>query len=185
VHAVHLDAADIALLARQGASVAHCPASNLKLASGFAPVAQLLKAGVNVAIGTDGAASNNRLDMLAETRLAALLAKGVAGDAAALPAHAALHAATLAGARALGLESKVGSLAVGKAADVMAVSLNTIETTPVYDPVSHMIYAAGREDVTDVWVAGRHVVSARQLQTGRSADLIRSAGLWQNRARGA
>src|SRR5207247_902873 len=151
---------EIALLARNGASVAHCPSSNLKLASGFAPVAKLQAAGVNLALGSDGAASNNRLDVFEEMRLAALLAKAVAGDAAALPAHAALRAATLGGARALGLETRAGSITAGKAADLAAVRLAGPELEPCYDPVSHLVYAAGREHVTDVWVAGRRLVSS-------------------------
>ncbi|CAN0480273.1 unnamed protein product, partial [Phaeothamnion confervicola] len=154
VHAVHLTEGDITLLARHGASVAHCPASNLKLASGFAPVARLLEASVNVGIGTDGAASNNRLDMFAEMRLAALLAKGVASRADALPAATALRMSTIDAARALGLETRIGSIETGKLADLTAVSLARLELQPVYDPLSHLVYAAERTDVSDVWVAG-------------------------------
>jgi 5-methylthioadenosine/S-adenosylhomocysteine deaminase len=166
VHAVHLDEGEIALLAKHGASVAHCPSSNLKLASGFAPVAQLAAAGVNLCIGTDGAASNNRLDMFEEMRLGALLAKAVARDAEALPAHAALRAATLGGARALGLEARIGSIVAGKAADIAAVRLAAPELSPCYDPVSQLVYAAGREHVSDVLVAGK-----RLLEKGIIADL--------------
>lgn len=183
VHAVHLDEDEIALLAKHGASVAHCPSSNLKLASGIAPVAQLLAAGVNVGIGTDGAASNNRLDMFAEMRLAALLAKGASGDASALSAHAALQAATLNGARALGLDAEIGSLLPGKAADIAAVDLGATVLQPVYDPVSHLVYAAGRENVTDVWVAGSRVVNALQLTRLDVPSLESGARLWQNRIR--
>jgi 5-methylthioadenosine/S-adenosylhomocysteine deaminase len=183
VHAVHLTEEEIGLLARHGASVAHCPTSNLKLASGIAPIAQLLEAGVNVGLGTDGAASNNRLDMFAEMRLAALLAKGASGNAQALPAHAALHAATLSGARALGLEAKIGSLLPGKAADLAAVNLGATELQPVYDPVSHLVYAAGREHVTDVWVAGNRVVNALQFRRLDVPRLETGARLWQNRLR--
>ena len=181
VHAVHLDAGEIALLALHGASVAHCPASNLKLASGIAPVAALLDAGVNVGIGTDGAASNNRLDMFAEMRLAALLAKGASGRAAALPAHAALHAATLAGARALGQEQRIGSITPGKCADLVAVNLGTLGLMPVYDPVSHLVYAAGRSDVSDVWVGGKHVVKKQQMAWIENEELESIALMWQNR----
>jgi 5-methylthioadenosine/S-adenosylhomocysteine deaminase len=187
VHAVHLSAADIELLARRGASVAHCPASNLKLGSGIAPVTELLAAGVNLGIGTDGAASNDRLDLLAETRLAALLAKGRSHDAGALPAHAALEAATLGGARALGLDRRIGSLEPGKAADLTAFDLGTLETQPVYAPVAQLIYAAGREHVTEVWVAGRRVVKGRQVlaeaATGGEAGTAASLRAWQNRCR--
>jgi 5-methylthioadenosine/S-adenosylhomocysteine deaminase len=180
VHAVHLGVEEIALLARHGCSVAHCPSSNLKLASGFAPVGALLDAGVNVGLGTDGAASNNRLDVLLEMRTAALLAKAVSGNPETMPAHAALHAATLAGARALGLDRTIGSIEVGKSADLCAVSLESLETRPCYDPVSHLVYAAGREHVTDVWVEGIRVVAGRELHGTAGRDLEKTALLWQN-----
>jgi len=183
VHAVHLDEDEIALLATHGASVAHCPSSNLKLGSGIAPVAKMLAAGINVGLGTDGAASNNRLDMFGEMRLAALLAKGASGDAEAMPAHAALHAATLGGARALGLDGKIGSLLPGKAADMTAIGLGKPELLPMYDPVSHLVYTAGREHVTDVWVAGQRVVNTLQLPRLDVLRLESSARLWQNRLR--
>ena len=183
VHAVHLEDAEIALLARHGASVAHCPTSNLKLASGFAPAAKLAAAGVNLCIGTDGAASNNRLDMFAELRLAALLAKAVARDAEALPAHAALRAATLGGAMALGLEARIGSIAPGKCADLAAVHLAGPELTPCYDPLSHLVYAAGREHVSDVWVAGRHLIQGKILRNSMLEGLDTRAKLWQNALR--
>ena len=183
VHAVHLNAEEIDLLARHGASVAHCPTSNLKLGSGIAPITGLLRAGVNVGIGTDGAASNNRLDMFAEMRLAALLAKGASGQADAMPAHVALRAATLGGARALGLDAKIGSLVPGKAADLAAVELNRPELLPLYDPASHLVYVAGRENVTDVWVAGNRVVNTLQLARLDMLRLESSARLWQNRLR--
>lgn len=166
VHGVHLDAGDIQLLASHGASVAHCPASNLKLASGMAPLAQLDGAGVNIGIGTDGAASNNRLDMLSELRLAAILAKGASGDASAMPAHRTLHAATLGGAKALGWDAEIGSIAVGKYADLVAIRLDTARLAPVFDPISHVVYAAGREDVEEVWVNGHSV--AKKLQATKS-----------------
>jgi 5-methylthioadenosine/S-adenosylhomocysteine deaminase len=180
VHAVHLSDAEIALLARHGASVAHCPSSNLKLASGFSPTAKLAAAGVNLCIGTDGAASNNRLDMFAETRLAALLAKAVAADAQALPAHAALRAATLGGAKALGLDAKIGSIVAGKAADLAAVRLSGPELSPCFDPASHLIYTAGREHVTDVWVAGKHLMRDGIIRDLPLGTLNTHAKLWQN-----
>lgn len=180
VHAVHLIAAEIELLARRGCSVAHCPSSNLKLASGLAPVPALLDAGINVGLGTDGAASNNRLDVFQEMRTAALVAKAVSGKPETMPAHAALHAATLAGARALGLDRHIGSIAVGKSADLCAVSLENLETRPCYDPVSHLVYAAGREHVTDVWVEGERVVLDRELLSVTGRDLEKTALLWQN-----
>lgn len=181
VHSVHLTAAEIALLARHRASVAHCPSSNLKLASGMAPVAQLLAAGVNVALGTDGAASNNRLDMFEEMRLAALLAKAAAGDPEAMPAHAALRAATLGGAIALGAEERFGSIVPGKAADLVAVALDDVSLQPVYDVVSHLVYACAREHVSDVWVAGERVLRERQLTRIDVADLQGRAALWQTK----
>lgn len=181
VHAVHLEPAEIALLARNGASVAHCPSSNLKLASGLAHVAALLEAGVNVGIGTDGAASNNRLDVLQETRTAALLAKAVSGRAEAMPAHVALHCATLGGARALGLERECGSIEPGKAADLCAISLRDLATRPCYDPVSHLVYACGREHVSHVWVAGRALVVDGALARVDQRALEKRIALWQNK----
>ncbi|MFN7571994.1 MAG: TRZ/ATZ family hydrolase [Betaproteobacteria bacterium] len=187
VHAVHLTDGEIALLAERGATVVHCPASNLKLASGIAPVARLLQAGARVAFGTDGAASNNRLDLIEETRLAALLAKGASGDAAALPAWQALECATLNGAAALGLEARIGSIEPGKDADLAAFDFAAAETTPCFDPVSHLVYAASRERVSDVWVAGRHVVRGRQptVEGGPAVAgaALERAAAWQNRAR--
>ena len=179
VHSVHLTADEIALLARHGASVAHCPSSNLKLASGFAPAAALLGAGVNVGLGTDGAASNNRLDCFQEMRQAALLAKAVARDAEAIPAHRALEMATLGGARALGLEKRIGSIVPGKRADLAAVRLSDPELTPVYDPVSHLVYCAGREHVSDVWVDGVPKMTDRQLKHMDFRGLDTRSKLWQ------
>jgi len=181
VHSVHLTAEEIALLAKHGASVAHCPSSNLKLASGFAPVAQLLAAGVNVALGTDGAASNNRLDMFTEMRHAALLAKAAGGSAEAMPAHAALHAATLGGAVALGAQARIGSIVPGKAADLVAVALDDISLQPVYDVISHLVYVCGREHVSDVWVGGERVLRERELTRVDGADLQGRAALWQTK----
>ncbi len=181
VHAVHLDNEEIALLARHGCSVAHCPSSNLKLASGIAPVAELLAAGVNIGIGTDGAASNNRLDLFSEMRLTALLAKGASASAQVMPAARALEAATLGGARALGLQDQIGSIVPGKLADLTAVNLGALELSPCYDPLSHLVYAAGREHVSDVWVHGERRVASGQL-TGldREALLHRSEN-WRHR----
>lgn len=159
-HGVHLDAADIAMLAQHGASVVHCPSSNLKLASGLAPIAALLEAGVNVGLGTDGAASNNRLDMFEEMRLAALIGKVQSNDASAVSAAQALTMATLGGALASGIGDRVGSLEAGKVADMIAVSLDAPAMQPLFDPVSHFVYAASRADVTHVWVAGQPRVTA-------------------------
>ncbi len=180
VHAVHVNTEEINLLAKHGSSVVHCPSSNLKLASGFAPAARLGAAGINLALGTDGAASNNRLDMFEETRLAALLAKAVARDAQAMPAHAALRAATLGGAAALGLEARIGSIVPGKAADLVAVSLTGPELSPCYDPASHLVYAASRDHVSHVWVAGRPAVLEGALQNTAFGDLDTRYKLWHN-----
>jgi 5-methylthioadenosine/S-adenosylhomocysteine deaminase len=180
VHCVHLAPEEIQLLAHHGCSVVHCPSSNLKLASGFAPVDALLKKGVNVALGTDGAASNNRLDLMQEMRTAALLAKAVANDARALPAHAALRAATLAGAQALGLERVTGSITPGKAADLVAVDLRSASLQPCYDPVSQLVYAAGREQVSDVWIAGERRVREGTLPGEAFSGLDTRWELWQN-----
>lgn len=162
VHMTQVAPEEIPLLARSGASVVHCPESNLKLASGFCPVARLRAAGVTVALGTDGCASNNDLDLFGEMRTAALLAKGVAGDAAALPAAEVLRMATIEGARALGLADRIGSIEPGKEADLITVDLGVVESLPVYQPVSHLVYATQRAQVRDVWIAGR-----RRLEDGR------------------
>lgn len=165
VHMTQLEGHEIELLATAGAHVIHCPESNLKLASGFCPAHRLLEAGVNVALGTDGAASNNDLDLFGEMRSAALLAKGVAADPTALPAHVALRMATLNGAQALGIAAETGSIEIGKFADLVAVTLDELETLPCYDPISQLVYATGRDKVTDVWIAGQHLLRARRLTT--------------------
>ena len=179
VHAIHLENNEIDLLARHGCHVVHCPSSNLKLASGVAPIATLLTNNVNVGLGTDGAASNNRLDLFAEMRLAALLAKGMAGDAATLPAWQALEMATVRPARALGMDNLIGSLTPGKRADITAVSLSDIALAPCYDPLSHLVYAAGREHVSHVWVDGELVVDNGKLTTMDTQELRTKAAYWQ------
>lgn len=178
-HGVHLLANEIELLAEYGCHIVHCPSSNLKLASGIAPVAQLLAKGVNVALGTDGAASNNRLDIFAEMRLAALLAKGVTGDASVLPAHQALAMATIHGAKALGLDHKIGSIEVAKLADLTAVRLDDIATAPYYDPISHLIYCCGREHVTHTWVAGELRYSDGIYANIEPNELKEIVNVWQ------
>jgi 5-methylthioadenosine/S-adenosylhomocysteine deaminase len=181
VHMTALLPGEIESLAKANANVVHCPESNMKLASGFCPVHQLLQASVNVALGTDGAASNNDLDMLDELRAAALLAKAVANDATAVPAHTALRMATLNGARALGLEERTGSLEVGKAADIVAIDLSAINSQPVYDPLSQVVYTAGRDQVTDVWVAGQRLLKERQLTTLDEPTILKKASEWRDR----
>jgi 5-methylthioadenosine/S-adenosylhomocysteine deaminase len=185
VHATQLEPAEIALLATAGASVVHCPRSNLKLASGACPVTALLAAGVNVALGTDGAASNNRLDLWSELQTAALLAKHTTGDATALPAAAAIAMATINGARALNLAAEVGSLVPGKAADVICVDLGGLEHQPVLDPLSQLVYSASRHDVSDVWIAGTHLVADRELVRLDAAEIGAAAERWGQRLREA
>ena len=181
VHGCHLEDDDLDRLATTGSSVAHCPTSNLKLASGIAPVARMRQRGLNVGLGTDGAASNNRLDMFGEMRLAALLAKGSTGDASALPAREVLRMATLNGAQALGLGSEIGSITPGKSADFVAVSFKGLNTKPCYDPVSHLVHVADRECVTHVWIAGKCCVDHKTLVTNDQNDLESAIALWQNR----
>ncbi|MGZ5570212.1 MAG: TRZ/ATZ family hydrolase [Usitatibacter sp.] len=181
VHCVHLEEAELDLMAREGVSVAHCPSSNLKLASGIAPVAAMRARGIRVGVGTDGAASNNRLDAMTEMRTAALLAKAASGDASAVSAADALQMATLDGARALGLEGEIGTIEPGKSADLAAVELSSLETLPCYDPVSHLVYAAGREHVTHVWVAGEARLIQRRLLGLDEQDLRDKATWWQRR----
>lgn len=183
-HGVHLTEAEIERLCHYNCSIAHNPTSNLKLASGIAPVAALLDAGVNVGLGSDGAASNNRQDIFSEMRLAALLGKVAADDAAAVSAWQALEMATINGARALGWDDRIGSLQVGKAADVIAVELADLHCAPVYDPVSHLVYVCGREHVSDVWVNGRRRVRQRQLQGLDEAQLLSRAAAWRQKMRG-
>ncbi|MBX6185222.1 TRZ/ATZ family hydrolase [Pseudomonas aeruginosa] len=178
VHMTQVDDDDLAMLVETNSSVIHCPESNLKLASGFCPVEKLWQAGVNVAIGTDGAASNNDLDLLGETRTAALLAKAVYGQATALDAHRALRMATLNGARALGLERLIGSLEAGKAADLVAFDLSGLAQQPVYDPVSQLIYASGRDCVRHVWVGGRQLLDDGRLLRHDEQRLIARAREW-------
>ncbi len=181
VHGVHLQEEDLVRLAATGCSIAHCPTSNLKLASGIAPVARMRQLGINVGLGTDSAASNNRLDLFGEMRLAALLAKGSTGDASALPAREVLRMATLNGAIALGLGHETGSITPGKSADLVAVSLDGLNTRPCYDPLSHLVHVAGRECVTHVWVAGKCCVDHKTLVCSGQNDLESATALWQNR----
>ncbi len=181
IHGVQFDARDIAMLAAQSCHVVHCPTSNLKLANGIAPVARMHSQGVNVALGTDGAASNNRLDVFSEARLAALLCKSATGDAAALPAATVLRMATLDGAAAIGLEDQIGSLEPGKAADMIAVDLGALEHAPCYDAVSHLVHVTGRDQVSDAWVEGERLLAQRELTHLDAQDLGARARYWQER----
>ena len=181
VHMTQLTEVEIAACAEAGVSVVHCAESNLKLASGFCPAEKLRRAGVNLALGTDGCASNNDLDMFGELRTAALLAKAVADDASALDAAGALHAATLGGARALGWNERIGSIEAGKQADLAAVRLDEIETQPIYDVISQLVYAAGRWQVSDVWIAGVRRLRERALVDFDIDEVRAKARRWRER----
>ena len=181
VHMTQLNDDDIEKVAVNGTHVLHCPESNLKLASGFCPVQKLIDAGVNVCLGTDGAASNNDLDMFSELRTAAMLAKGVSGDPCSVDAFTALRMATINGAKALGIDEVTGSLETGKAADVIAIDMERIETLPLFEPVSQIVYATGRHQVTDVWVAGKKLLNGGKLTEMNETELMETAKKWGNR----
>ena len=185
VHMTALTDEEIELVARTGTHVLHCPEANLKLASGFCPVGRLIDSGINVALGTDGASSNNDLDLFGEMRTAALLAKAVARDAAAVPARVALRMATINGARALGLDTICGSLEVGKAADMIAIDLNQVDTQPVHDITSQLVYATGRQHVREVWVNGQQLVAEGQLKAVDAQALVARARDWRQRISGS
>jgi len=185
VHLTQVNTGEIEQLAENRVNVVHCPESNLKLASGICPVNSLINAGINLALGTDGAASNNDLDMLGEMRSAALLAKGFSGDATALSTQQALEMATINGARTLGIEEETGSLEKGKAADIIAIKLDSLETQPVYDPLSSLVYSCSRESVEHVWVAGRQLLKHRHLITLDENELLENASSWQKKVSGA
>jgi 5-methylthioadenosine/S-adenosylhomocysteine deaminase len=178
IHMTQLLDDEITLLAEHGVTVVHCPASNLKLASGFSRVGDLLAAGVNVALGTDSCASNNNLDMFSELRLASLLAKGMTGDASMLPAFQALQMATVNGARALGMEDQLGTLEAGKLADLIAVNLDSPNTQPVYNVISALVYSAHSSQVSHVWVHGQLLVEAGELTRLNKDQLLATTREW-------
>ena len=184
VHTVKADDKELELLAKTGASVVHCPCSNLKLASGFSPIAKMMRMGINVAMGTDGVASNDKVDILGETRLAAMLGKAVCEDTTQMKVGDMLHAATLAGAKALGWDDRIGSIEKGKDADLIAVDLGNIDALPVFDPASQLLYSAGREDITHVWVDGTIVVKKQQsdgLRPIKREKAQKITKTWQNK----
>ncbi len=181
VHMTQLNEQDIATCKRAGVKIIHCPESNLKLASGFCPVGELHRRKINISIGTDGAASNNDLDMFGEMRTAALLAKAVHQDARTLPAYTALRMATLNGAKTVGLDNIIGSLKKGKAADITAVDLSDLEHQPLYDVISQLVYNTGRDKVTDVWVAGKHLLKSRRLLTMNKAEIMSRSQQWADK----
>ena len=183
VHMTQLNDDEIILLAESGSHIVHCPESNMKLASGFCEVQKCLDAGINVALGADSAASNNDLDMLAEMRSAALIGKAVAKDAAAMQASQVLRMATINGAKALGLDEHTGSLEVGKFADITAINVDALETLPMFNPLSHLIYSCGREQVSDVWVAGRHLLKDRALTTLDEQKILHKCRQWNDKIR--
>ncbi|MDB0047256.1 TRZ/ATZ family hydrolase [Porticoccaceae bacterium] len=180
VHMTQIDDSDIRLIQDNNCHVVHCPESNLKLASGFCPVGKLIDAGINVAIGTDGAASNNDLDLFGELKTAALLAKAVADDASVLDAHAALRMATINGAKALGWDDQIGSLEAGKSADMIAVEISSLSQKPLYNPASQLVYSNAGSQVTHSWVAGKALLRERNLVTLDEDNLIRRADAWRN-----
>jgi len=181
VHMTQVSAEDIEKVASNGVHVVHCPQSNLKLASGFCPVAAFRQAGVNVALGSDGAASNNNLDLLSEAQTAALLAKGVAADAQVVDAFEAIEMSTINGAAALGLADQVGSIEAGKQADLCAIDLEAPETQPLHHVASQVVYAASSRQVSDVWVAGRRVLDRGQFTTIDIEAVVARAGEWHSK----
>jgi 5-methylthioadenosine/S-adenosylhomocysteine deaminase len=181
VHMTQLREADISLVAERGTHVVHCPQSNLKLASGICPIAALEAAGVNVCIGTDGAASNNNLDLLEEARFAALLAKGVGADATVVDATQVIDMLTINGAIALGLEAEIGSIEVGKKADLCALDLASPQTQPVYDVISQIVYAASNAQCTDVWIDGKRILHSRALTSLNEPEILAAAEFWRSR----
>lgn len=183
VHMTQLNDEDIKKVVSSGTHILHCPESNLKLANGFCQVPKLLDAGVNICLGTDGAASNNDMDMIGEMRTAAMLAKGISGNPCSVDAFTAVRMATINGARALGIDEVTGSLEIGKAADVIAIDMDRIETQPLFEPVSQIVYATSRHQVTDVWVAGRQLLRDRKLTGMDELALMEMAKKWGKRIR--
>lgn len=181
VHMTQLTQSEIQMLAESGAHVLHCPESNLKLASGFCPIAELQAAGVNVTLGTDGAASNNDLDLLGEMRTAALLAKGVAADASAIPAAEAIRMATINGAKALGMDDRIGSIEIGKSADLISIDLHTLNSQPLFKPSSQIVYSAASEQVRNVWIAGKQQLLDGELLHIDRFEVLEKAKYWQQK----
>ena len=184
VHTVHPNENELQLLAQANSNVCHCPCSNLKLSSGFAPIAKMMSLGINVAIGTDSVASNDKLDLLGETRLAAMLGKAVSGEPTNMKVEDLLYAATMGGAKAIGWSDRIGSLQCGKDADLIAVDLSSINTIPIFDAHTQLLYSAGREDITHVWVDGKLVVKKQHLVSHRQMNSLKAhevAKKWQNK----
>jgi 5-methylthioadenosine/S-adenosylhomocysteine deaminase len=179
VHMTQVNDQDITTLIEHNAHVIHCPKSNLKLSSGFSPIAELAKNGINVALGTDGAASNNSLDMFSEMSTAALVAKAVSKNASAISAHKALEMATINGAKAMGWADHIGSIEIGKSADLIAVELGAIESEPLYNLPSQLVYTPMGHQVSHVWVKGTALMTNRALQTLNEHEIVTKAQRWQ------
>lgn len=178
VHMTHLEEKEIDLLAETKANVVHCPQSNLKLASGFCPVQKLIENEINVSLGTDSCASNDYLDIFSEMHIAALLAKGVSNNAAAFPAHDVLRSVTINAAKALGLDNEIGSIEIGKSADLTIIDIQSLEAQPLYDPIGHTVYATQRNQVSDVWIAGKHILQERKLKTLNEEEILSKTEEW-------
>lgn len=181
VHMTQIDESDLDILQETKPNIVHCPESNMKLVSGSCPTEKLTSVGINVALGTDGAASNNDLDMLSEMRSAAFLGKVTANNPKAIPAETALKMATIHGAKALGIDQVTGSLTPGKAADFIAIDLEQLETQPLYHPISQIVYAASRQQVSDVWVGGKQLLKNRKLLTLDEKELLKKAEMWRKK----
>ncbi|MBL4583989.1 MAG: TRZ/ATZ family hydrolase [Pseudomonadales bacterium] len=181
VHATHLNEEDIRLLKKANAHVIHCPESNMKLASGFCPTLTLQEAGINIALGTDGCASNNDLDLFGEMRSAAMVAKANSGNAAAITDHDALEMATINGAKSMGLEDKLGSIEPGKWADLIAINLDTVFQQPIYNPVSQLIYTNSASQLTHSWIGGKVIVEDSRLNTADTTEIIHKAKQWRDK----
>ncbi len=181
VHMTQVSESDIELLKKSGGSVIHCPESNMKLASGACPVAQLLKNNINVALGTDGSASNNNLDLFGEMRSASFMAKLIDQDPESLSAYQLLQMASINGAKALGIENQTGSLEIGKSADFIAIDLHDAATLPVYNPISQLVYAAHAHQVTDSWVAGQLIMENRKVLNLNSEQIFQKAEVWREK----
>jgi len=178
-HCVYLNEQDIAILAKNKVSIVHNPSSNMKLGSGIADVAKMLKQNLNVSLGTDSSASNNRLDIMEEMRLASLLLKGTTKSPELLPATQAIKMATINGAKALGLESMIGSIEKNKIADLVAIDLNSIENQPIYNPLSTLVYSSTKSDVSYVWIDGKVKLKEKKLVNVDEEKIMQMAKIWQ------
>ena len=183
VHLTQVNDEDLTIIKDSGMHVAHCPHSNLKLASGFSPIQSMHDIGINIALGTDSAASNNSLNMLAEMNTAGILSKAVSEDSTATPAYTALSMATINGAKAMGLDHKIGSIEKGKQADIIAIDLNHVNTLPMYNPINQIVYGASREQISHVWVAGKPLLIESKLTTIDEVEVLQQAIAWQSKIR--